>query len=376
MRLHSFLRRALRILPAAALILALTVPAFADVWIPPDENMNMSLVGAPWDEEDCKPLNIFLSNYIEAGLLDFEDNYDTADALMLTTVLKHIELNGLAKSTYEQGGKTCMEITPERLASSAMRLFHTGIDAEGLPGYRNGALYVTAENYKAAPQVLASAEYVDYRGESLYVVFFTVYQGRNANSYYGTPMSEIEDAPLTSIGSGRACVRYAGSTSDLDIRVEDLLLVWLEAELDGGASLPYQTANAPAEPPSKEPAPKPVTDPEPAKEPDPPKEPEPYQPVPPTPAQPPEGSEGGDPPGVTEPPKQADPPGPEDAPPASDPGNAEPSPAPVPPAAPAPQAPDQPARSGFSALTLIAVAVAAAAVAALAAVLILFRKKK
>ena len=67
---------------------ALTAPVFADVWIPPtdDGGYNEALTELPQSGEAAEPLNVFLSNYVTAGLTDFDAYAD--DETVARAVLK------------------------------------------------------------------------------------------------------------------------------------------------------------------------------------------------------------------------------------------------------------------------------------------------
>jgi|GEM_PF-3182968 len=347
MRLSKIFRRGLTLLTAAVLSLTLAVPALADAWVPPDNNVNYYLLDAPWAMEDTnrRTLNIFVSNYCEAGLLAYNSIADDARTQAMTTALKHIELNGLAEDVYTENGKTVMKVNGKKFSSVCDRLFDMDIKASSCPGYRDGAIYVTADNYKPEPHIIAAVHYCDYLGNGNYTLNFTVFRGASSVAdYYKVEHYELEEnSDLVEVGSGTASLYYMGTASTF--KVEDLELRTISVAGCDRSDIPYLTANDPVaaqDQPEPEP-PEPAEDPAEAPAEDPRR----------TPAEEP----------ATVPVEEPEPPAPGPEPDPEQPAkDAE---------APAKEAPSR----GLSTPAIVAIALAAAA-GAFAAVLVIFKKKE
>ena len=67
----------------------------ADDWHSPDEFSNYFVAKQTYD--DAYSINVFLSNYTEANVINFNSN--TSDSVVVNAMLKHFELNAAAYSS-------------------------------------------------------------------------------------------------------------------------------------------------------------------------------------------------------------------------------------------------------------------------------------
>ena len=72
--MKTMCKRILTMVLALLLAAAFPVSVAADVWIPPDDNVNETLLMSPYFQNDCKALNAFVSNYVEANLREFNSS--------------------------------------------------------------------------------------------------------------------------------------------------------------------------------------------------------------------------------------------------------------------------------------------------------------
>lgn len=244
------MKKMLSLCLALLLCAMLALPAAADAWIPPtdDGGYNEALVYLPYAEGDCKPLNVFLSNYAEANLAEFDPF--AADALASEVTLKHFELNPTAYPEdvlceTDANGAAYMRITGEKYEERVSALFGRALKAEDCPGYQDGAIYVTAENYGAPVQVFAHAVFCNYMGDGHYYVAFDVYKVMDgvADCY---ALADIpEDGTAQQLGRGYANFSYAGDMGATEFHAYNFTLVdfWMNAE-----NIPYTNENLPYTP--------------------------------------------------------------------------------------------------------------------------------
>lgn len=236
------------LLLAVLLLAQLSLSVSADAYIPPEKPVyGYDILTAHEQDGTCKPLNTFLSNFVEMGL---EKYYlDTPDEEVIACVLKHIELNAnyysgnVTKRTLDDG-KTYMALTEEIFADRMAWLFGRDIPAQNCPGFDSGHITVTADHYGGPIDVIANVNACYQQGDDLYEVFFDVYyihtdfSGWYTTAYYNLPLDN-----LTHRGTGRAIIRYAGGQTLDTISTAHFSLVEFDMDAWGiagpGDNLPY-----------------------------------------------------------------------------------------------------------------------------------------
>ena len=234
---------------ALVLCAALTAPVFADVWIPPtdDGGYNEALTELPQSGEAAEPLNVFLSNYVSAGLTDFDAYADdeTVARIALKYLEQHPDLYPGGVTAYTAAdGTACMYIDADTFARCCKALFGRSIRAESCPGYADGGIYVTAPDFGAPVQRVALAEFVEYLGAGSYHVYFRVYEieGDVDNPYALTDPDETEG--LRDAGYGAVELTLCTDPDATEFDVSDFSLDSLFCDTD----LPAVAENLPAEP--------------------------------------------------------------------------------------------------------------------------------
>ena len=248
----------------------LPVYACADAYIPPEEpDYYYDILSAHESNGTCKPLNTFLSNFVEMGL---ESYYlDTSDEEAIACVLKHIELNAgyytaNVSSFVGDDGITYMTIKGSFFEDRMQRLFGRNISAQACPGYEDGYITVSADHFGGPIQVIANVNSC-YEAGGLYEIFFDVYfihtdfSGWYTTAYYNLPMDN-----LTFRGTGRAIVSYAGGQTLETISTAHFTLVEWQMDAWGiagpGDNLPYgyveETLPPETEPPTEAPTEEPT----------------------------------------------------------------------------------------------------------------------
>ena len=235
------------ILAVLMLLAALPIYAAADAYIPPEEKVYYyNILTAHEHNGTCKPLNTFLSNFVEMGM----DEYylDTPDEDVIACVLKHIELNakyysGVSKSTMDDG-KTYMTLTQDLFNDRVQHLFGRNISAQDCPGFDAKRITVTADHYGGPIEVIANVNSCYEAGPGLYEVFFDVYyvhtdfSGWYTTAYYNLPLDN-----LTHRGTGRAIISYAGGQTTASISTAHFSLVEWQMDAWGivgpGDNVPY-----------------------------------------------------------------------------------------------------------------------------------------
>ena len=227
---------------------ALVLPAAADVWFPLDDEVNQNLVDSPENDGGCYALNVFLSNYAETQLLYFDEQSTVEDAF--PALLKHFELNpgayeGSVASFVGADGQTYMKIDGEKFESRMLDLFCLSISAADCPGYEDGYIVVSAENYGAPLTVYASAVSCSIIGHNQYFVTFEIYQtDSGVSDKYAIANCNLPDDRDELIGEGVARFYYYGSTEETEFHPYDFIL----AEYDQRESYqekPYANENLP-----------------------------------------------------------------------------------------------------------------------------------
>lgn len=272
---------------ALAFLMAALLPmsVLADAYIPPEEPVYLYDIRTAHESNgSCKPLNTFLSNFVEMGL---EEYYlDTPDEEVIACVLKHIELNagyyhGDVTKITKDDGKTYMALTTEIFQQRVQRLFGRDISAQECPGFDSGHITVTADHFGGPIDVIASVNSCYWQGGDLYEVFFDVYFiHTDFSGWYNTAYYNLPQDNLTHRGTGRAIISYAGGQTLESISTSDFSLVEWQMDAWGiagpGDNLPYgyveetlpPETEAPTEAPTQAPTeaptqPEPITETEP-----------------------------------------------------------------------------------------------------------------
>ena len=248
---------------AVLLASALPLRVRADVWIPPDDMTNEYILSAPYVEGDCYVINAFVSNFAEANLTDYYRG--GAGDEVAATVLKHMELNaGLYTDYMTQftgaDGKRYMRIDAGKYQNKVWDLFHIWANAEDCPGYADGAITVSAENFGGPIYVMAAVDNISYSGSGMYDMSFTVYHvPGGVNSQYGIPSYQLAEQGYEVYGTGYARF-YFGSATRTDFRSADLELQVFYMELNSGCRIPGSAPNLP-QPEKTQPGPGEETEP-------------------------------------------------------------------------------------------------------------------
>lgn len=238
-------KRILTLVLALLIAAAFPVSAAADAWIPPDDLTNEHILSMVYNNGDCRALNAFVSNYVEANLPEFESG--TSDDVAIAATLKHFELNpGLfpddVSSFVGEDGKTYMKITANRFEARAKALFSRNISASASPGYEDGYITVTAENYGATIRVFGSMRYCVYLGDGLYSGEFDVfYVPGGVTDEYGICYNKIVERGYKTLGSGTVQFFFDNPTQT-SFRSSDFQLVWFTMDV---TEIPYTNANLP-----------------------------------------------------------------------------------------------------------------------------------
>ena len=277
--MKTMCKRILTMVLALLLAAAFPVSVAADVWIPPDDNVNETLLMSPYFQNDCKALNAFVSNYVEANLREFDSS--TTDSVAIAVTLKHLELNeGLfgneVTGFVDEDGTYCMKVSASTFEARMWKLFARDISARECPGYEDGYIYVSAENFGGPIRVFGSVEYINYIGNGVYDLAFTVYYvPQGVSDEYSIPYMDIAERGYQELGTGYA-VLYFNDTQKTSFRTADFRLMdfWMDAEgipctapnrpmeCKSQSSQSSQSTEAPTEAPTEEPTQPPETEPE------------------------------------------------------------------------------------------------------------------
>ena len=243
------MRKVFALCSALLLTVMLAVPAFADVWIPPtdDGSYNEALERLPHSGEAAKALNVFLSNYIAAGLTCFDT--DTDDDTVACTVLKYLEQHpdlypGSVAAYTDADGAACMRVAADAFEACADSLFERSIRAESCPGYADGSIYVTAEAFGAPAQCFAFADFCQYQGMGRYHIYFLVYAIESDVGDCYALNNPAETEGLREVGYGTVELTLLSDPDATEFNVSDFSLNYLFCDTD----LPTVAENLPAEP--------------------------------------------------------------------------------------------------------------------------------
>lgn len=237
---------------ALCLLLSAVPAAFADAWIPQDDEKNQSLCDLPEKEDDCYVLNAFLTRYAETGATELSEYFST-EADYYKSLLKHFELNpelypGSVLSYTDEDGNTYMEIDASCFEEVMAELYNTKMPVENCPGYADGKIRVTAGNYGAEKRVFASATHCDIMGHSLYYVSFETYMTESdVEELLSVPNSALDKDSLTLLAEGSCLFYFYGDVEQSSFTADDF--TFLENSLyEVYAELPYSGENLPAAP--------------------------------------------------------------------------------------------------------------------------------
>ena len=249
-------KRILTLVMALLLMAAMPMTARADAWIPPDSMANLYLVSVYYDYNDCTALNYFISNYVEANLKEYQTD-SSEDAVAIAGVLKHFELNaGLypndVSSFIGEDGKTYMKIAAGKFEDRVRQLYRREIAARDCPGYEDGHIQVSAENYGAAIRVVGIASNCSYLGDGNYKLGFRVYYiPEGVSDQYGLTCGAMDARGYQVLGEG-VLTFYFGDPTRTAFRSSDFQLTyfWMNAE-----GIPCTNPNVPMtrpEPPTED----------------------------------------------------------------------------------------------------------------------------
>ncbi len=221
-------KRMMLLVLAVLLAAALPLNAAADAWIPPDTEANSYLQGLNYYYNDCFGLNAFVSNYVEANVKEFEVS-ETSDDAAIAATMKHFELNARLfsediSSFVGDDGKTYMKIAAAKFEERLRIMYGRKIAAEDCPGYQDGYIIVSAENYNTAIQVLGIVSSCVSWGDGYYYAEFQVYYvPEGVDDHYGRSCAELEEAGYQVLGGGNV-VFYHGDPRAISFRAADFQL--------------------------------------------------------------------------------------------------------------------------------------------------------
>ena len=249
-------KRILTLALALLLMAVLPMAARADAWIPPDSMANLYLVSVYYDYNDCAALNYFVSNYVEANVKDYWPEH-SEDEVAIAGALKHFELNpGLypddVSSFIGDDGKTYMKIAAGKFEERVRQLYRREISARECPGYEEGYIVVSAENYGEVIRVVGIANDCYYLGEGKYKLGFRVYYiPEGVSDQYTLTCAAMDERGYQVLGDGMATFYFA-DPSRTTFRSADFQLTsfWMGAE-----GIPCTNPNLPMtrpEPPTEE----------------------------------------------------------------------------------------------------------------------------
>lgn len=242
------MKKLITLLLALLLCAALTLPAFADVWIPPtdDGKWNRALTSLPEDGSACEPLNRFLSRFVEADLTDFRE--ETGEQEMIRAVLKDLELHPEDSAVVcetDDTGVTYLCIPGEAFENRALTVFDRALRAEDCPGYLDGNIYVTADNFDAEPAVFAHAFWCEYMGDGVYYVYFEIYAAEDSVEDCYTLSYPADAEGVRQLGTGTATFLYAGDPEATAFEPGDFQPDTFHMEVE---DIPYTNENLPYTP--------------------------------------------------------------------------------------------------------------------------------
>ncbi|MBQ4562045.1 MAG: hypothetical protein IJA55_06970 [Clostridia bacterium] len=221
------------------------LPICADAWIPPDDTVNENLLTL--SDSARKAVNIFLSNYIETGIISFDSS--SGNDVVVSSMLKHFELNadaykGSVNSGVSPYGKYMM-IKGTQFENRTKVIFGRNISASSLEGYNNGWIYATAENYNTPVRCFASVKQIDYNENGEYVASFAIFASSSSiENLYGVSYYKLDKSGLTLLGEGYCHFIYLNSTAT-KFAASDFTLMSIDCDR---YTVPHDTPCTPCDP--------------------------------------------------------------------------------------------------------------------------------
>lgn len=246
------MKKLFSLLLALSLLLSAVPAVFADAWIPPEDEVNQMLCALPEKEGDCAVLNRFLTRYTETGAIDL-NSYFSSEEDYFNSLLKHFELNpqlypDSVRSYTDADGRVYMEIDAPCFETTMAKLYNNKFPIENCPGYSDGKIRVSAENYGADKQVFTSAIHCNIMGSSLYYVYFETYAAASdAEELLSVPNSALKKEELTLLAEGSCLFYFYGDVEQSSFTEEDF--IFLESSFyEVHNEFPYSGENLPAAP--------------------------------------------------------------------------------------------------------------------------------
>ena len=214
------------LLLALCLILSAVPTAFADVWIPELEDINEHLAALPGKEGDCAVLNRYLTRYAETGVAEIGEYYPSKDNHYLS-LLKHFELNpepypDAVSCFTAEDGIPYMQINGDMFQAKMAELYNAKLPVENCPGYAEGKICVTAENYGAEKCVFASAVNCSIISPNVYYVYFEVFfTTEEIEAYLSVPNAQLDRTNLELLGEGSCMFYFYGDQEQSSFASED-----------------------------------------------------------------------------------------------------------------------------------------------------------
>lgn len=213
-------------------MLCLSANVYADVWIPP-EDCNEYLVYLP-GMEGCDALNIFVSNYIEAGVFEYSDT--DPSSLIIKSMLKHFELNADAYKDYVtilagNDGKY-MKIDADIFEERTLELYNITIDPSSVDGYNNGYIYASADYADTTIKYMAGVKYCEYEyGNRYELEFYIYYCESGVADLYDKPYNELNELDnIDVIGEGSCEFLYYGDITNTKFKPSDFTIAEIDAD--------------------------------------------------------------------------------------------------------------------------------------------------
>lgn len=251
-------RKILALALALLLCAAMAVSASADAIILPEE-VSYDITSAHLEDGSCYALNVFLSNFVEIGLAQYDQN--TPDSEMMAAILKHLEINakffsGDVTQVSGEDGKTYMRVSESIFNTRMQKLFGRSIPASACPGYEGGSILVSAAHFGGPIQVFASVYNCTKESDGVYRAYFDAYLvNQDFSGWHRTANRNLPAEKLTLLGKGEALVSYNGYDTVSSISTSDFSLVQWSMDAQGipcvGANLPYGVEET--EPPTEAP---------------------------------------------------------------------------------------------------------------------------
>ncbi len=165
---------------ALLLCCALSVSAFADVWIPPTDDGGYceALVQLAFNKEEAEAFNRFAGEYLSAGLEGFDKSTTDEEvaAAVVRMILQHPERYEGVISSYDSSG--VVGISAEAFAACAEEKFGRTLRAEDYYTLREHRFLVTASDTGSGetPHRFVSASAGFYNGDRTYHFMFELYE--------------------------------------------------------------------------------------------------------------------------------------------------------------------------------------------------------